>query len=562
MKDAHLFHSVRKGAVALSSRRFSRQLLCGVALLGLGGCLMVGPKYHPPKDWAPPHYDLHNGSNQASKEVMKGNGRGPHGANAAPEDKTNEKASPASVVTELPMADAWWKTFHDPELTSLEERVATQNLSFLLATQNLAQSRAQMIIAGAERFPNLSAYGTYVRSQHSSKQLQEIFKRVGKGFPDLPSQEANFLQGSQEAQVPLLNQWQDKIDATYEIDLWGRVAYQYQAAKYLMKMSEEERRSILIARQADMARDYLQLRGDQKRQHILADSHATVQNLLSLAQSRYKSGLVTELDVDSMKARLHGIEAQQANLDETVAREQNAIALLLGMPPQSLNEELGRTADVPTVPPFVPAGLPSELAHRRPDIREAEEHLRETVAEVGEATADFYPKVTVTADFGFQTLSFRDLGFWNARAWNVGPSISLPIFQGGRLYGQLRLKKAAQRAAAVEYRQTVLQAWNEVDNALQAYHDEQIHHEGLAKTVDDEKRALSLATSQYRAGLATYLSVLEAQEKLQEAQLDLAASDSAFATDMARLYNALGGGWSETLPDEEQVSQTVRQAKP
>lgn len=562
MKDAHLFHSVRKGAVALSSRRFSRQLLCGVALLGLGGCLMVGPKYHPPKDWAPPHYDLHNGSNQASKEAVKGNARGPHGANAAPEDKTNEKASPASVVTELPMADAWWKTFHDAELTSLEDRVATQNLSFLLATQNLAQSRAQMIIAGAERFPNLSAYGTYVRSQHSSKQLQEIFKRVGKGFPDLPAQEANFLQGSQEAQVPLLNQWQDKIDATYEIDLWGRVAYQYRAAKYLMKMSEEERRSILIARQADMARDYLQLRGDQKRQRILADSHATVQNLLSLAQSRYKSGLVTELDVDSMKARLHGIEAQQANLDETVAREQNAIALLLGMPPQSLNEELGRTADVPVVPPFVPAGLPSELAHRRPDIREAEEHLRETVAEVGEATADFYPKVTVTADFGFQTLSFRDLGFWNARAWNVGPSISLPIFQGGRLYGQLRLKKAEQRAAAVEYRQTVLQAWNEVDNALQAYHDEQIHHEGLAKTVDDEKRALTLATSQYRAGLATYLSVLEAQEKLQESQLDLAASDSAFATDMARLYNALGGGWSEVLPDEEQVSQAARQATP
>ncbi|WP_326831343.1 efflux transporter outer membrane subunit [Bombella favorum] len=562
MKDAHLFHSVRKGAVALSSRRFSRQLLCGVALLGLGGCLMVGPKYHPPKDWAPPHYDLHNGSNQDSKEAVKGSGHGPHGANAAPEDKTNEKASPASVVTELPMADAWWKTFHDAELTSLEDRVATQNLSFLLATQNLAQSRAQMIIAGAERFPNLSAYGTYVRSQHSSKQLQEIFKRVGKGFPDLPAQEANFLQGSQEAQVPLLNQWQDKIDATYEIDLWGRVAYQYRAAKYLMKMSEEERRSILIARQADMARDYLQLRGDQKRQRILADSHATVQNLLSLAQSRYKSGLVTELDVDSMKARLHGIEAQQANLDETVAREQNAIALLLGMPPQSLNEELGRTADVPVVPPFVPAGLPSELAHRRPDIREAEEHLRETVAEVGEATADFYPKVTVTADFGFQTLSFRDLGFWNARAWNVGPSISLPIFQGGRLYGQLRLKKAEQRAAAVEYRQTVLQAWNEVDNALQAYHDEQIHHEGLAKTVDDEKRALTLATSQYRAGLATYLSVLEAQEKLQESQLDLAASDSAFATDMARLYNALGGGWSEVLPDEEQVSQAARQATP
>lgn len=556
MKDAHSLRSVRpKGGVMFLSQ-FSRHLLCGVASLGLAGCLMVGPKYHQPKDWAPPHYDLHNGKNQPSPKSTQA---GPHGANAAPEDKTQAKASPSSIVTELPMADKWWTSFHDQELTSLEERVAIQNLSFLLATENLAQSRAQMLIAGAERFPNLSATGTYVRSQHSSKQLQEIFKRVGKGVPDLPSQEANFLQASQEASVPLLNQWQDKIDATYEIDLWGRVAYQYRAAKYLMKMSEEERRSILIARQADMARDYLELRGDQTRQRILANSHATVQNLLSLAQSRYKSGLVTELDVDSLKARLHGVEAQQANLDETVAREQNAIALLLGQPPQSLNEELGRTATVPTVPPFVPAGLPSELAHRRPDIREAEDRLREAVAEVGEATADFYPKVTVTADFGFQTLSFRDLGFWNARAWNVGPSISLPIFQGGRLYGQLKLKKAAQRAAAVEYRQTVLQAWNEVDNALQAYHDEQVRREGLSRTVEDQQRALVLATSQYKAGLATYLAVLEAQERLQNAQLDLAGSDVAFATDLARLYNALGGGWSDVLPDAEKEKASSSQ---
>nr|WP_237442157.1 MULTISPECIES: efflux transporter outer membrane subunit [unclassified Saccharibacter] len=498
-------------------------------MLTVSGC-MVGPSYHKPHSWAPSHYDMHSQD---------------HG-----------HASTSSVVTQAPMADDWWKNFHDPELSSLEERVATQNLNFLLSSANLAQSRAQMMIAGAERFPNLAAQGSYTRAQHSTKELQEVFKRVGRHVGDrLPpgvagSSGRDFLTGGQEAQVPLLNQWQDKIDATYEIDLWGRVAHQYQAAKAVSQMSEEERRSVLIARQADMARDYLQLRGDQKRQAVLASQHQTLTQLRQLSENRYRTGLVTELDVDSVNARLHDLEAQQASLDQSVAQEMNAIALLLGAPPQSLNGELTKTATIPTLPPFVPAGLPSELAQRRPDIREADAHLRETVAEVGEATADFYPKVTITADFGFQTLSFRDLGFWNAKAWNVGPTISLPIFQGGRLYGQLKLKRAAQRSAAIEYRQTVLQAWNEVDNALQAYHDEQVRHDGLAQAVADNQRALSLATSQYRSGLGTYLDVLNAQTQLQSSQLDLTGSDAVMATNLARLYNALGGGWKKDLPEE------------
>ncbi|WP_370518137.1 MULTISPECIES: efflux transporter outer membrane subunit [unclassified Saccharibacter] len=516
-------------SVSLIGRSLLNPVFYGTLLLTVSGC-MVGPSYHKPHSWAPSHYDMHSQD---------------HG-----------HASTSSVVTQAPMADDWWKNFHDPELSSLEERVATQNLNFLLSSANLAQSRAQMMIAGAERFPNLAAQGSYTRAQHSTKELQEVFKRVGRHVGDrLPpgvagSSGRDFLTGGQEAQVPLLNQWQDKIDATYEIDLWGRVAHQYQAAKAVSQMSEEERRSVLIARQADMARDYLQLRGDQKRQAVLASQHQTLTQLRQLSENRYRTGLVTELDVDSVNARLHDLEAQQASLDQSVAQEMNAIALLLGAPPQSLNGELTKTATIPTLPPFVPAGLPSELAQRRPDIREADAHLRETVAEVGEATADFYPKVTITADFGFQTLSFRDLGFWNAKAWNVGPTISLPIFQGGRLYGQLKLKRAAQRSAAIEYRQTVLQAWNEVDNALQAYHDEQVRHDGLAQAVADNQRALSLATSQYRSGLGTYLDVLNAQTQLQSSQLDLTGSDAVMATNLARLYNALGGGWKKDLPEE------------
>ncbi|WP_236646448.1 efflux transporter outer membrane subunit [Aristophania vespae] len=330
----------------------------------------------------------------------------------------------------------------------------------------------------------------------------------------------------------------------------GRVARQYQAAKALMQMSEEERRSVLIAQQADMAHDYLQLRGDQKRVRVLNASHKTLSDLLSLTQSRYKSGLVTELDVDSVKSRLHRVEAQQAQLSQIVAQEKNAIAFLLGAPPRSLDQELEQGQNTPVVPPFVPAGLPSELVHRRPDIREAEANLRQSVAELGEATADFYPKITINADFGFQTLSFKDLGLWGARAWNVGPSISLPIFQGGRLVGQLNLKKAAQKSAAISYRQTVLRAWHEVDNAMQSYHDEQNKREGLNNAVKDSQRSLDLALSQYRSGLSTYLDVLNAQIQTQDAQMDLATSDAAVATNLARLYNALGGGWQKVLPDE------------
>ncbi|MXV44916.1 efflux transporter outer membrane subunit [Saccharibacter sp. 17.LH.SD] len=502
------------------SRPLLRRFLYSAVFLTVGGCIRVGPVYHAPQAWTPPHYDTHNQS--------KG------------------QESPTSKVTETPISDIWWRQFHDPELVSLEERIATQNLSFLLSTANLAQSRAQMLVAGAERFPTLSAQGSYQRSQHSTEQLREIVRRVGRR---IPSNKGDLLGNSDDVHVPLLNQWQDEIDARYEIDLWGRVAHQYEAAKAVMQMSEEERRSVLIAQQADMARDYLQLRGDQRRYRILEQNRATLSQLLDLTTSRYRSGLVTELDVDSVRARLHDVQAEEESLDQSIAQEMNAIALLLGAPPQSLNTELQKTADVPVIPPTVPIGIPSELAHRRPDIREAEARLRETVAEVGQATADFYPKVTITADFGVQSLSFRDLG-WSSRAWDVGPTISLPIFQGGRLYGQLKLKKAAQKAAAISYRQTVLQAWNEVDNALQAYHNEQNRQIRLKETVADNQRALDLATSQYRSGLSTYLNVLEAQTNLQTSQLDLTGSDATLATNLARLYNVLGGGWKEDLPEK------------
>ena len=214
----------------MSAAFTSRALLCGCALFTLSGCLMVGPEYHAPKPWSPAHYTDH----------MAG--------------------APDSIISEMKADSRWWQVFHDPELTSLEARLVNQNLSFRLATANLAQSRAQLIMAGAERFPALSASGSYQRSQYSTKEMQEIISRVGGNIAKsagntLGSSVGPLLQGGADgATVPLLNQWRSAIDATYEIDLWGRVAHQYDAAKADLQATDEERRSILIAQQADMAR--------------------------------------------------------------------------------------------------------------------------------------------------------------------------------------------------------------------------------------------------------------------------------------------------------------------
>ncbi|GAJ27845.1 efflux transporter outer membrane subunit [Acidomonas methanolica] len=520
------------GGDVVNKGRSPRAVLRGSAALvlaaGLGACKM-GPDYHRPDLWSPSHYDMHGNAVQDAqvKSVLSSAAPDPH----------------------------WWRVFHDPELTSLEERVVRENLDVLRAATQLAQSRAQLLMAGAERFPALTAAGSYRRTQYSTKEAQYLVNKVGRQFG---GPNGNLLADSAgDVVVPLLNQWSDSIDATYEVDLWGRVARQYEEAKAQLEASDEARRGILIAQQADMARDYMTLRGAQEQLRIARANRGLQADTLALAKDRFRSGLVTDLDVQSAEAQLAATDAQVTQLQQQIAQEMNAISLLLGAPPGALNGELDRAAGIPVIPPRVPVGVPSELAQRRPDIRRADAQLHVAVAQVGEAMAEFYPKVTISADFGFQSLSFRDLGFWNARAWNVGPSISLPIFQGGRLRGQLQLKKSAQKEAAIAYQQTVLGAWREVDNALIAYRDEQLRRDSLVKAVDANRKAVALARDQYRSGLVTYLNVLSAQGNQLVSEQRLADSTTVLASDLVALYNALGGGWETDFPLDDPSKATV-----
>ena len=203
---------------------------------------------------------------------------------------------------------------------------------------------------------------------------------------------------------------------------------------------------------------------------------------------------------------------------------------------------------MPPVPPRVPVGLPSELVLRRPDVRQAAASLHAATAQVGVAIAAFYPQVTLTGNLNEIALQFSDLFTWQSHGFSIGPSVTLPLFTGGRLRGQLRLNRAEQAEAAVSYEQAVLQAWHDVDNALTAYSAEQRRHDRLQTAVDAAQSAFSLAQQQYAHGLVNFLNVLDAERTLLTAQQQAVVSTGTVSSDLVQLYTALGGGWEETFP--------------
>jgi NodT family efflux transporter outer membrane factor (OMF) lipoprotein len=271
---------------------------------------------------------------------------------------------------------------------------------------------------------------------------------------------------------------------------------------------------------------------------------------LNLTRQRAEGGLTTDLDVATAAAQVASIEAELPGLETQVATLINAIGLLLGEPPAALTSELAPPQAIPPVPPRVPVGLPSELARRRPDIREAEAKLHAATANVGVAVGDFYPSFVLSGSAAIQAIQFADLADWgHANTYAFGPSITLPIFEGGRLTHTLDLRQAQQQEAAVTYQRTVLAALHEVDNALTAYQNEQRRSDRLQQAVEQNRRALVLARDRYTDGLIDFLEVLDVQRNLLAAEQQLTDSTTTVSTDLVQIYKALGGGWQTDLPE-------------
>jgi len=493
------------------------------AVLALADGCEVGPSFRPPTPQLPSSWE---GATQSAATAA---GAGDRAASGEPIDET------------------WWKVFQDPTLEQLEQRVALQNLDVQSATARLMESRLQARIIGGGLWPTVDANASYEREKASQQGLLSLFSGTVT-----PGSEASGTLGSGAGGAPAstssslsapLNLWQLGFDASWELDLWGGARRALEAARATAQASQEDLRNTLLEELAEVARDYLTLRGVQAQRSIVEATLAADRDTASITGQRAAAGLTPHQDLVRAEAEVQSVASQLPTLGQQEAQLLNALSLLLGAPPDSLRAELATPQQSSVALPPVPLGIPSELAHRRPDIRSAEAKLQAATAQIGVAAAELYPSVTLTGSFGLQALQFANLGSWGARQYALGPSLTLPLFEAGRLRGTVELRKAEQQEAAINYQKTVLQAWHDVANALIAYDTDQVRLQRLIQATHDSDEVLRIALERYRSGIDPYLNVLTAQRSLLQYQLEAAQSRTSAESNLVQLYKALGGGW-------------------
>jgi NodT family efflux transporter outer membrane factor (OMF) lipoprotein len=450
----------------------------------------------------------------------------------------------------------WWKSFHDPILTALETRAARQNLDIQASTERLAQAESTAIIQGAPFYPSLDFAGSLTREGPSKK---GVFTALGGGGSNTTTSTnaggvagggfgASGGGGLPGSLIKPFNLFQYGFSSVFDFDLWGKNRRALEAALAAVRASRDAGRAVLLNTEAQVAQDYIELRAEQTQLHITEANLRSARGIVGLSQQRANAGLENSLDVANLRAQAASVAAQIPPLRIQRDALINQLSLLLGEGPEALRAELITPRAVPPVPPSVPIGLPAELLRRRPDIREAEATLHEATAEVGVAVASFFPDVSLSGSVSLQALQLSNLNQLAAVTYAIGPQLTLPIFEGGRLRGTLRLRKAAQRLAAINYAKTVLTAFHQVDDALTAYDQEQNTLAALRVDVRESQLALNLAEQRYRQGLGSYLQVLTAEQSLLGAQQREAQSLETVSTDLVTLYQALGGGWEKQEP--------------
>ncbi|WP_313457110.1 efflux transporter outer membrane subunit [Pseudomonas sp.] len=416
----------------------------------------------------------------------------------------------------------WWETFHDRQLSALIQRVAENNLDLQMASARLLQSRALRSSVAAEQAPAVDADLGYSRARNSAEGLNDPSGQAGKSA---------------------FNLWQGDLVAGWELDLWGRVRRQVEAADASVQVAENDRRGVLLALLAETAGDYIQLRAVQHTLAVTQDNLKVAEHSLTLSQDRQAEGVATRLDVAQASAQVASIEARLPTLEARRDDLINALSLLAAEPPRSLQSELLQGGELPAPQQRFAIGLPSELAARRPDIRQAEARLHAATASIGVAKADFYPSIRLSGSVGFQAMQLADFGAWDSRRFAFGPQLSLPIFEGGRLKGTLALREAQQQEAALNYRKVVLGAWHEIDDVLRLYNASQLRRDHLAEAVRQNRIALETAQRQYVEGAVDFLNVLTVQGALLASQEQWIDSSAAVSQALVGLYKALGGGW-------------------
>lgn len=466
--------------------------ICTVMAAGALSACAVGPDYREPQLPVPPTWQ----SQPANGFINEG----PDSATLA----------------------SWWKSFDDPALNQLIERAIDDNRSVRQAIARVKEARARRRITAAGFLPTLSASAAASRSDSERE-------ATSSGFGDTDT---------------LTDSFDASLDAGWEIDLFGGQRRSLESSTAQLVATEAELRDALIVLLGDVALSYVDVRTTQARLSFAERNLASQREVLDIAGWRTDAGLATVLDVEQAKASYAQTQAQIPSLESAVSAALNRLAVLTGQRPGALQDDLGVRKPLPVVPVEFVSSVPAEVMRRRPDIRSAERRLAAQTAEVGVATAALYPSLTLSGSIGVQASSSNDLINNGLQSNRYGVSLNVPIFRGGALRQNINAQNALVEDALAGYEAVVLGVYEEVENGLTQWVNEQVRRAALRDAASSARIARDLALAQYNSGLVDFQTVLTADRQLISTEDALAVSDGEVASNLIRLYKAFGGGWS------------------
>jgi outer membrane protein, multidrug efflux system len=447
---------------------------------------------------------------------------GPDYVRPVVEQPLSFKSQPTSDDAPL-IAPEWWQLYRDPDLDQLIASAHASNQTLRQAVARVDEARALARVAGSYLYPTISLDPTFQRERYSGNR-RSTRTALRQGRP------------------VTINDWLVPLDLTYEIDVWGRVRRSFESARAQATASAYDLGVVQLTIESDVAQFYYNLRALDAQVQILKETVVSYREQVRLLSAQLKSGLVSPIVVNQAQAQLQATLAQQRDIERARADQEHALAILCGRPAPSFT--IAPNPLLEASPPVVPQSLPAQLLVRRPDVAEAEQNLVAANAQIGVATAAFYPTFTLTGAAGFESASASSIFDWRSAVASIAPRVSFPIFQGWRLTADLEATEARYRQTVAAYVNQVLVAYADVEDALTDLHALSDQVGNLREAVSASQNYLRLAQAQYKFGLVDYLIVIDAERTLLTNQLSLAQAVNLQMGASIRLIKALGGGWT------------------
>lgn len=420
--------------------------------------------------------------------------------------------------------NCWWKVFNDPTLENYIKLAGQRNIDLKTAIARISEAKAARAFAAGEKDIQLDGTGGYKR------------EKLSRNGPYAPA----------SGDTDQTNDHMIGFDSSWEIDLFGRISRNIESAQAAYEASIEDYRDVLVSLYAEVAQNYIQIRSLQLRIDYAKNNIEIQEKTLALTQDRFKAGLVPRLDVSQAQLNLSVTQSQIPDLEAAITESINRLSVLLDESPTTIREQVSEQFSIPKITRNIEIGLPVDLLRQRPDIRSAERNLASQVAKVGSAQAQLYPSFSLSGTFALDATNMNDLGDISSRAYSFGPSLRIPILNGDRIKSNIAIEQARAQQSLTIYNNTLLKAYEEVENALSAYVQENDKNKSLLKSVEASQKSVELVQTLYKSGLTDFQNVLDMQRSLTNQQDQYALSKGNVLINVVRIYKALGGGWSDT----------------